>query len=54
MSEATPEQLEMARIPRDHLSECVSVFHNLCGRRTIHKVCDCKTCRAHLKGHPHE
>lgn len=32
--------------PLDVLSECVSVFHNPCGRRTIRKHCTCETCVA--------
>lgn len=50
--------IERIEPPRDIFSECVAVFHNLCGRRTVHRSCDCKTCRAPfdaaLKGPSHE
>lgn len=35
-----------APIPVGEPGECVSVFHNLCGRRTIRKPCTCETCVA--------
>ena len=39
---------ESGQVPAPYQGGCVAVFHNLCGRRTLRKSCDCQTCRAAL------
>ena len=50
--------IERIEPPRDSFSECVSVSHNICGRRTVRKPCDCRRCQElhgkDLKGPSHE
>lgn len=35
--------MESAKFKR--VSECVPVYHNMCGNRTIYKQCECRDCR---------
>jgi len=45
-STAIPKQDQVSSaIPEVDLFDTVPTFHNLCGRRTTHKMCGCSKCK---------
>lgn len=37
---------DVERIIAGPEGSCIPVYHNICGRRTLHRTCNCKVCRS--------